>query len=99
MSLGFGRLNDIAYAHWKWVEEMGWHNSTVLEKLALVTSEVGEAINECRHDELSDKFGSELADIVLRVFDMAECYNINIEQEIVNKMTANSLKGNRGRTI
>lgn len=41
-------INDIAKAQFEWVEEMGWHHATTLESLALVASEVGEAVNECR---------------------------------------------------
>lgn len=85
-------LNDIAYDHWKWIEEMGWHNITVLEKLALVASEVGEAVNECRGEEPTNQFGEELADIILRVLDIAESHNINIQQEIFNKMSKNRKK-------
>lgn len=35
-------INDICTQ----VERMGWHNKTVLEALALIASEVGEAVNE-----------------------------------------------------
>lgn len=40
-------INDIATRHYEWVEQMGWHNKTVLEALALIASEVGEAAAEC----------------------------------------------------
>ena len=39
-------INDIATRHYEWVEQMGWHNKTVLEALALIASEVGEAAAE-----------------------------------------------------
>ena len=90
-------LKDIAEAQWAWVERMGWHNGTVLEKLALVASEVGEAINECRQEEPSPAFGSELADIILRVVDIAEEQGIDIEKEIFTKMAVNEKRGTRGR--
>jgi len=76
---------------------MGWHNKTPLEALALVASEVGEAINECRGLEPSPEFGEELADIILRVLDLAHWQNIDIEKEIKLKMKKNDLRGNRGR--
>lgn len=74
---------------------MGWVGATTpLEQLALIASEVGEAVNECRRNEPTNKLGSELTDIVLRVFGMAEGLHINIEQEILNKMKENRRKGN-----
>ena len=90
-------INQIAERNYQWVEEMGWHNKTVLEALALVASEVGEAINECRHEQPTEAFGEELADIVLRVLDIAHWQNIDIEQEILAKMAKNQQRGNRGR--
>ena len=41
-------INTIAARHHAWVERMGLHNKSVLEALALIASEVGEAVNEAR---------------------------------------------------
>lgn len=90
-------LNEIAKENFQWVEEMGWHNKTPLEALALVASEVGEAINECRHEQPSEAFGEELADIILRVVDIAHWQGVDIEKEVINKMKKNQLRGTRGR--
>jgi len=90
-------INDTAKNNYEWVEKMGWHNKTVLEALALVASEVGEAINECRNEKPTDAFGEELADIVLRVLDIAHWQGIDIEQEITKKMLINEQRGSRGR--
>lgn len=43
-------INEIAEKHYNWVEQMGWHNKTVLEALALIASEVGEASREIPKD-------------------------------------------------
>lgn len=91
------KINDIAEKNYLWVEKMGWHNKTTLEALALVASEVGEAINECRNEKPTDAFGEELADIILRVVDIAHWQGINIEEEIVAKMLKNEQRGTRGR--
>ena len=80
-------INQLAKQNYDWVERMGWHNKTTLEALALVASEVGEAINECRGENPTDNFAEELADIVLRVLDIAHWQGIDIEQELLNKMT------------
>lgn len=91
------KINEIAEKNYLWVEEMGWHKKTTLEALALVASEVGEAINECRNEKPTDAFGEELADIVLRVLDIAHWQGINIEKEILDKMIKNEKRGTRGR--
>ena len=90
-------INDLAKAQFSWVERMGWHNKTVLEALALIGSEVGEAVNECRQEEPSNKFGEELADIILRTIDLAEWKGVDIGHEIQRKMELNEINGTRGR--
>lgn len=82
-------INDLAKEHYEWVESKQWHNKTVLECLALVASEVGEAVNEARGKELSNNFKYELVDIILRVFDLAYQHNIDLEKIIEEKMLAN----------
>ncbi|RHW76798.1 MazG nucleotide pyrophosphohydrolase domain-containing protein [Colwellia sp. RSH04] len=91
------KINQIAEENYQWVESMGWHNKSVLEALALVASEVGEAINECRHEEPTPAFQEELADIILRVLDIAHWQGINIEEAISQKMAINQTRGTRGR--
>jgi NTP pyrophosphatase (non-canonical NTP hydrolase) len=91
-------INEIAKQNYDWVERMGWHNKSTLEALALVASEVGEAINECRGEQPTDAFGEELADIVLRVLDIAHWQGIDMEKELLAKMQINENRGTRGRT-
>ncbi len=93
----FMNINKLAEQNYDWVERMGWHNKTTLEALALVASEVGEAINECRGEKPTEHFAEELADIVLRVLDIAHWQGIDMEQELLNKMKKNELQGTRGR--
>lgn len=82
-------LNDIAERQWTATERRGWHNKSTLEALALIASEVGEAVNEARGDVVSEAFSSELADIILRTLDLAESLNINIQQAVINKLQKN----------
>ena len=91
------KINAIAEQNYNWVEHMGWHNKTTLEALALVASEVGEAINECRGEQPSEDFAEELADIVLRVLDIAHWQGIDMEKELLAKMEKNQHRGTRGR--
>jgi len=93
------QINELAAKHYDWVERMGWHNKTVLEALALIASEVGEAVNECRGDTPTPEFGTELADIILRVLDLAEWQGVDLEATISAKMELNEARGTRGRRI
>lgn len=93
------QINEIAAKQFDWVERMGWHNKTVLEALALIASEVGEAVNECRGDAPTPEFGTELADIILRVADLAQWQGIDLAAAIAEKMAINEQRGTRGRRI
>jgi NTP pyrophosphatase (non-canonical NTP hydrolase) len=88
-------LKELAKKQHDWVERMGWHNKTVLEALALIASEVGEAVNECRHEKPSENFGEELADIILRTIDLAETCGVDIQAEVLHKMAINEERGTR----
>lgn len=92
-------INELCARQYDWVERMGWHNKTVLEALALIASEVGEAVNECRGDKPTEAFGEELADILLRTFDLAQWQGIDLEAAILRKMAINEQRGTRGRRI
>jgi len=77
-------INAIGRRHHDWVARMGWHNKTVLEALAMVASEIGEAADECMGDEPTPRYGEELADIVLRTADIAQVHGINLQAAIDN---------------
>lgn len=93
----FYNLQMLSKLNWEWVERMGWHNKTTLEALALLSSEVGEAINECRGEHPTDNFAEELADIFLRLSDLAYNHHIDLEAEVIRKMGINESRGTRGR--
>ena len=64
------------------------HRDFVLAQLAKITGEVGEAVSAIQHgDDVG--FAEELADVVIRVFDLADYLNIKIGDEIVQKMARN----------
>lgn len=60
-------------------------------KLALIASEVFEAIQELRRNPLMNesKLGEELADVALRLFDVAAAFGVDLNQEMQKKATAN----------
>lgn len=90
-------LKELAEEHNSWLVSVGWNKTNPLEQLALIASEIGEAVNECRGEKPTDKLGSELADIVLRTIGMAEQCGIDIQQEVEAKIKINLGRGTRGR--
>lgn len=75
-------FNKIAEKHYEWVESMNWHNKTVLEALALIASEVGEAAYEHLDNNPTEHFGEELADIMLRALDLGFWQKVDINQQV-----------------
>lgn len=66
------------------------HVSTHAERLMLIVSECSEALEELRKPEYdATAFGAELADIVIRTFDLAVSADIDIGQAIQDKHAKN----------
>jgi|688.fasta_scaffold962294_2 NTP pyrophosphatase (non-canonical NTP hydrolase) len=84
---------------YSFVEKQGWHNKTRLEALALLSSEVGEAINEARNPRkgVGESYYLELADIFLRLVDLAEVEGIDLEYWIQTKMRMNENRDFSGK--
>lgn len=68
----------------------GWWEThrSIPELLCLVHSEVSEGLEAHRNGD-EQGFAEELADIVIRVMDMAEAQGIDLEREVENKMARN----------
>ncbi len=62
--------------------------SIIPEKLALITSEVSEALEAFR-DKNYDEFNEELIDILIRTLDLAAAYNIDVDTILATKMAKN----------
>jgi len=73
--------HEIAIDHGWWYKERN-----VPEMLCLVHREVSEALGEYA---IGKPMGEELADVVIRVFDMCEGLGIDIEEEVKNKNRIN----------
>ncbi len=68
----------------------GWWDQPrpVPELLCLLHSEVSEALEEYRNGN-KHLFNAELADIAIRLFEMAEALDVDLEAEIVKKHERN----------
>jgi len=101
----FKSMNDRAYEIHEWAKQQGFWDTAVLsapggavhnpslipEKLALIHTEVSEAMEAHRDGNIKGKhgIGEELADVIIRTLDLAEYLGVNIEQEVINKHQAN----------
>lgn len=82
---------------WDVTVDGDWDNSgpyKIPTKLALIQSEASEALEAFRKKDY-DNFKEELADVAIRVFDLAYGLSIDLEDEIVNKLKKNANRGFR----
>lgn len=85
---GFTKIYDDLMAAVPIEQRRAMRRTILLAKLALVTSEVGEAVSALQHgDDLG--FAEEVADIVIRVLDLCGSAQIDLGAQVIQKMTAN----------
>lgn len=92
-------LSHLQSECWRIAEEHGWHETAddVAAKLLLIHSEVSEATEDYRDDLMKIYhrdgkpcgFPIELADIIIRVLDLASILNLDITTAILMKMHYN----------
>lgn len=71
-------------------ESLANHHLFFIEtKLALIITEVAEAIEGVRAKGISSNLDEELADTIIRVCDLAEYLNIDLEKAIEDKTNIN----------
>ena len=90
-------LNKLAVAITAWREEKGFKAPTeenVPEKLMLVVSELGEALEADRRGDRSN-FEEELADAIIRLLDMCESMEVDIALAVAAKMEVNEKRPTR----
>ena len=71
----------------------GWYESErpIPELLCLLHSEISEALEAFRNDDEAN-FREELADVAIRLFDMSEYLEIDLEGEILKKHRVNKMR-------
>lgn len=95
----------------EWSKQKGWSKTLdemanpleVAAKLCLIHSEVSEALEELRVNRIStividgkpEGLASELADIIIRTINLAGLLDIDIEMEVIMKMTYNHKRSYR----
>ena len=96
---------------WSTAEKSGWHEgeldaNAIAAKLALIHSEVSEALEELRvhpvhhaytreSDGKPEGFAVELADVVIRVMDLAGQLGFDLEKAIATKHEFNETRPHR----
>ena len=98
-------VSDMAIEAFNNSERKGFHrgadNMNIPTKLALIHAEVSEALEDHRDGKIATTFdengkphgfAQELADIVIRVGDLAEMMGVDLETEVVMKMNYNATR-------
>jgi len=83
-------LNEMQQIIHKNAIDHGWYERErpIPEMLCLVHSEVSEALEAYRVSDMG-LFAEELADVAIRLFDMSQYLNINLNDQIIKKHNKN----------
>lgn len=102
---GDTHLQDLSMQAWLIARDSGWHqkDTTHIERIALIHSEVSEALellrrgktNEYwyREDGKPEGVPSELADVIIRTVELAAWLCIDLDFAVADKMAYNAKRG------
>ena len=85
---GFHKIYDDLLAAVPAEQQSALRRTIRLAKLALISSEVGEAVSALQHGD-ENAFAEEIADIVIRVLDLAGTENLDLGGLVMGKMMNN----------
>ncbi len=84
-------INEVAQAHWEWVESRGLHTKKVSGCLKEIKKAVIATEKQVSRSELSSTFTLEFADIILRCFDLGVTLGLDIEVALGMRVDLNIL--------
>lgn len=89
-----GELNEMAEEAHEIAKEKGWweNQRSEGELIALMHSELSEALEAYRREKGKEAIAEELADCIIRIIDYSAARNMDIEAAVKKKM-----EKNRGR--
>lgn len=94
-------LNQWRSECWRLAEQKGFHagrgnsRDDTLVRLCLIHSEVSEAVQEVKRrgpEAAREQLAEELADVLIRVFDLAGCLEIDLNAAVAAKMAKNQAR-------
>ena len=86
-------INTLVKQAYETAKSKGWHDEPreTGTALALIHAEVSEALEADRKGD-SEHFAEELADVIIRIFDLCGEKGIDLEKAILNKMAFNKTR-------
>lgn len=94
-------LTELQQNVWQGMEKQGFHNGRSgrgrddnFARLVLIHTEVSEACQVVKRHGLEDEkyvemYAEELADVLIRLLDLAGCVGINLEEAAIKKQAVN----------